>query len=613
MPPWSTNLSKFGNNTMLYKYDQLNRIKESKNIVGNYLEKFSYDGNGNILKHRINKQDHTYTYNILQNNQLNSVDNTSYQYDKIGSLTKESKTQGNKLMDWSVYGKLAAVTKTGEKYVFSYDATGNKTAKNTQKGTEFTTAHYVRDASGNTLAIYENGILTEQTIYGSSRIGIYKGQGIAGKRILGNKNYEISNHLGNVLTTFSDLKFTTIDVLSQNDYRPFGSVLPNRAFKQNYRYGFNGKENDADISWQDYGMRYYMGASTSEDDYEPYKFPNVDPLTQKYPMLTPYQFASNSPIGGTDMDGLEHHLAIYGEVAEKFLVAYNSGDTYRMRELTYWASMHHYSSPWILEKIGVDASKYKETAVMKYQNLPDIYQPGITIDLYYANGSPIGRQLHQKPNTANDLPEDANYPLDIKMYESAFYKDVMGNDLAFVGDLNTSLVGGFYVGARVGSITGYLKGFGYTEYEFEAGNATALNFGKDESIPLYGYYHGNYVGTPYSFSGILAYGLTSGIIDSAFTAQGLPRSLSGELSSEYHRWGFVGGSHIFESGYDWDEAKDLGEYLKENWKIIKKLEWKKLKKPSTEGGAMNVEVAYPKRRGGLPKNPKTWSHNLIKQ
>ncbi|TAE00225.1 MAG: hypothetical protein EAZ97_06635 [Bacteroidetes bacterium] len=25
-------------------------------------------------------------------------------------------------MDWSVYGKLAAVTKTGEKYVFSYDA-----------------------------------------------------------------------------------------------------------------------------------------------------------------------------------------------------------------------------------------------------------------------------------------------------------------------------------------------------------------------------------------------------------------------------------------------------------------------------------------------------------
>lgn len=32
----------------------------------------------------------------------------------------------------------------------------------------------------------------------------------------------------------------------------------------------------------------------------------VDPLTAKYPMLTPYQFASNRPIDGIDLDGLEH-------------------------------------------------------------------------------------------------------------------------------------------------------------------------------------------------------------------------------------------------------------------------------------------------------------------
>lgn len=33
----------------------------------------------------------------------------------------------------------------------------------------------------------------------------------------------------------------------------------------------------------------------------------MDPITSKYPELTPYQFASNSPISGVDLDGLEYN------------------------------------------------------------------------------------------------------------------------------------------------------------------------------------------------------------------------------------------------------------------------------------------------------------------
>lgn len=36
------------------------------------------------------------------------------------------------------------------------------------------------------------------------------------------------------------------------------------------------------------------------------KFLSVDPLTKKYPELTPYHFASNRPIDGMDFDGLEY-------------------------------------------------------------------------------------------------------------------------------------------------------------------------------------------------------------------------------------------------------------------------------------------------------------------
>ncbi|MFC4230255.1 RHS repeat domain-containing protein [Parasediminibacterium paludis] len=85
-------------------------------------------------------------------------------------------------------------------------------------------------------------------------------------------------------------------------YYPFGMQLPGRKYTQTnsgYRYGFNGKENDKDISegGQDYGMRI--------SDNRLGRFLSVDPLQKKYPELTPYQFAGNSPIKFIDLDGLE--------------------------------------------------------------------------------------------------------------------------------------------------------------------------------------------------------------------------------------------------------------------------------------------------------------------
>ncbi len=68
-----------------------------------------------------------------------------------------------------------------------------------------------------------------------------------------------------------------------------------------YRYGFNGKENDNEVkgegNQQDYGMRIY--------DPRLGRFLSVDPLQADYPELTPYQFASNTPIQAIDLDGLE--------------------------------------------------------------------------------------------------------------------------------------------------------------------------------------------------------------------------------------------------------------------------------------------------------------------
>jgi len=92
-----------------------------------------------------------------------------------------------------------------------------------------------------------------------------------------------------------------------SDLCPFGFGMPERSYSSTaagYRYAFNGKELDpvgmgGGGSTYDYGFRIYNAQIG--------KFLSVDPLTKSYPELTPYQFASNRPIDGIDLDGLEYY------------------------------------------------------------------------------------------------------------------------------------------------------------------------------------------------------------------------------------------------------------------------------------------------------------------
>jgi RHS repeat-associated protein len=91
--------------------------------------------------------------------------------------------------------------------------------------------------------------------------------------------------------------------------RPFGMAMSNRKFTQtnkNYRYNFNGKEQDKETTGTttyDYGFRIYNPALG--------RFLSVDPLTYSYPYYTPYQFAGNMPIAAIDLDGLEQYVVTY--------------------------------------------------------------------------------------------------------------------------------------------------------------------------------------------------------------------------------------------------------------------------------------------------------------
>ena len=280
----------------------------------------------------------------------NQTDAENYVYDEIGNLVQD-KAEGITNIDWNVYGKIATINKfknnVNTDIYYTYDASGNRISKSVQSHAgsgplKITTTYYVRDASGNVMSVYETGdntinsgqlTQTEIHLYGSSRLGVYNVKvnvqtesrtfinmpGVTGDNAelftftTGSKFFELSNHLGNVLVTISDKRivydatgdgiaeYYKADVITANDYYPFGMQMPGRKYSNggDYRYGFNGKENDKDMDGNcyDYGFRIYNPALG--------RFLSTDPLSKSYPWFTPYQFAGNSPITFIDLDGLE--------------------------------------------------------------------------------------------------------------------------------------------------------------------------------------------------------------------------------------------------------------------------------------------------------------------
>jgi RHS repeat-associated protein len=351
-----------------YQYDQLHRIRQAKNYTypnvnsdnsfktqytynpdGNLTSLIRYGNNGSIMDNFSN-----YMYNIPNhpnNDQPNTLkqieddpnisslyegdfDGTqTYTYDKIGNLIYN--TDKNTTILWDVYNKIKSTSSNTGTTSYKYDALGNRVFSTDGVSEKY----YVRDAGGNMLSVFgplsgfrnNAHIQLECHLYGSNRIGINKvlrlpNDVIPWKDKVGSNtptstHYELSNHLGNVLTTVTGRKKgidTNIDgtvdhyepeVVQASDYYPFGSEMPGRTYRNplfsgtnDYRFGFNGKELDksdefGSLTHYDYGFRIYNPSIG--------KFLSVDPLASKYPNESPYNYVSNNPILFIDPDGRE--------------------------------------------------------------------------------------------------------------------------------------------------------------------------------------------------------------------------------------------------------------------------------------------------------------------
>jgi len=141
------------------------------------------------------------------------------------------------------------------------------------------------------------------------------------RRTLGWRQYELSDHLGNVLASVLDRKrgsaayhtdgsgasvydYFTADVASAQDYYPFGMLMPGRQFVlagMDGRFGFNGQQKDDEIGGAGNSLEFKFRS------YDPRlaRFKSIDPLNSQYPYFNPYQFAGNRPIDCIDFEGKE--------------------------------------------------------------------------------------------------------------------------------------------------------------------------------------------------------------------------------------------------------------------------------------------------------------------
>lgn len=158
-------------------------------------------------------------------------------------------------------------------------------------------------------------------------------------RLLQKRQYELTNHLGNVLTTVTDTKYPfdidengtvdwfEADVVSASDYYAFGSLMPDRnASSDSYRFGFQGQEAENEITGQTGSHSFYKYRIS---DNRIGRFFAVDPLTAKYPWNSPYGFSENRVVDGIELEGLEWK-PIYdkqGNISDYEWVGYLTGWT----------------------------------------------------------------------------------------------------------------------------------------------------------------------------------------------------------------------------------------------------------------------------------------------
>ena len=293
-------------------YDALNRLKNADfsswngsswtSTLAYDLAGINYDAAGNLTA----LQRYRETASLIDNlsygyagssNRLSSVTDavggTAEAWDaETGSFTYDA--NGNVLTAPAPYSITAlayddrnlpvSVTRSGTTTAYRYDDAGQRIAKQVGGGD---TEVYVLDGAAS---------LGVVTVNGSGNPTVWHFNVLAGDRVIGrqpnsgSRSYYHTDLLG---STRSVVEATT--VVESYDFDPWGLLMPGRTLGNGTKEGFTGKEQDVETGLDYFGARYYMPALG--------RWTGVDPLAERHPEWTPYNYVLDDPLSLFDPDG----------------------------------------------------------------------------------------------------------------------------------------------------------------------------------------------------------------------------------------------------------------------------------------------------------------------
>ncbi len=236
-------------------------------------------------------------------------------------------------------------------------------------------------------AIYRDSKVLEHTIYGASRLGVYKRQVTGASPYF----YELTDHLGNVRAVVSKETNETVAIKGATDYYPFGMVMPARNLQGDYRYAYQGQEKDPETGKEAFELRLW--------DSRIGRWLTTDP---KREFSSPYLGMGNNPIKKIDPDGgsTEEWKPVVSTDGSVSYIA-EAGDTVQSFAQQYGISMDQASS--LIDANSIEAG----VTTVSGTDVGNMFNGNQILKLDLTSGLATGQRKWDQHIFASDLSKDS--------------------------------------------------------------------------------------------------------------------------------------------------------------------------------------------------------------